>query len=233
MYEERLARLPGALLWTRTDPLVPAAAPTRVLPDGCIDLIWVDGELMVAGPDTVAQLSPASPGRHYAGIRFRPGLGPEVFGVPAYELVNRRVPLAELWPAGRVRRLTGEVSAAHDRGHALERIAGDALAGREPDPLTRALAVDLRKGVSVADAAGAAGLSERQLLRRCRQAFGYGPKTLMRIIRFGRALDAARIGTPYATVAIENGYADQAHFARDVKALAGVSLRGLLTQEAG
>ena len=26
----------------------------RIVPDGCTDLMWVDGELLVAGPDTVA-----------------------------------------------------------------------------------------------------------------------------------------------------------------------------------
>lgn len=216
------------MLWTRTDPLVPSTAEHRVLPDGCLDLIWVDDTLMVAGPDTVAQVAPLSPGRTFAGIRFRPGLGPAVFGVPAHELVNRRVPLSELWPAARARRLTGDVAAAPDRCAVLERIAGEALADREPDPLARALAADLRKGVLIGEAADTAGLSERQLLRRCKHAFGYGPKTLMRIIRFGRALDAARAGIPYATVAIESGYADQAHLARDVKALAGVPLGGLL-----
>jgi hypothetical protein len=29
----------------------------RVLPDGCMDLIWMDGRVMVAGPDTTASLS--------------------------------------------------------------------------------------------------------------------------------------------------------------------------------
>jgi len=36
---------------------VPAgAAPTSgsVLPDGCMDLIWIDGHVVVAGPDTAA-----------------------------------------------------------------------------------------------------------------------------------------------------------------------------------
>ncbi len=43
-----------------------------------------------------------------------------------------------------------------------------------------------------------------------------------------RALDSARAGRPYAEVAAETGYADQAHLAREVKALAGVPLGALL-----
>ena len=72
------------------------------------------------------------------------------------------------------------------------------------------------------------GLNERRLHRRCLAAFGYGPKTLARILRMNRAVDLARAGTPFATVAVAAGYADQAHLARDVRALAGVPL-GLLT----
>jgi AraC-like DNA-binding protein len=44
-----------------------------------------------------------------------------------------------------------------------------------------------------------------------------------------RALDLARTGTPYASVAAQAGYADQAHLSRDVKALAGAPLRVLLS----
>ncbi len=71
-------------------------------------------------------------------------------------------------------------------------------------------------------------LSDRQLHRRCLRAFGYGPKTLARILRMRRALDSARAGTPPADVAVETGYADQAHLSRGIKALAGVPLSALL-----
>ncbi|WP_201776565.1 helix-turn-helix domain-containing protein [Allosalinactinospora lopnorensis] len=41
-------------------------------------------------------------------------------------------------------------------------------------------------------------------------------------MRMNRALDMAREGTPLADVAASAGYADQAHLARDTKALTGV-----------
>jgi transcriptional regulator GlxA family with amidase domain len=82
--------------------------------------------------------------------------------------------------------------------------------------------------VPVVAVARAAGLSERQLLRRCQLALGYGPKTLARIVRFRAALALARSGTPFADLAAATGYADQAHLARDVRALAGQPLRVLL-----
>jgi hypothetical protein len=44
----------------------------RVLPDGCMDLIDLDGRLVVAGPDTGAHLSRQQ--SHARGVRFRPGV---------------------------------------------------------------------------------------------------------------------------------------------------------------
>lgn len=62
-------------------------------------------------------------------------------------------------------------------------------------------------------------------------AFGYGPKMLVRILRMNQAVDLARSGTPFAEVAARIGYADQAHLAREVKALAGVPLSELIRSE--
>jgi len=101
-------------------------------------------------------------------------------------------------------------------------------AGR-PDPVTRAVTRGLACGTSVAETARVVGLSDRQLLRRSLAAYGYGPKTLARILRFTRALDLARAGTDFASVAAATGYSDQAHLARDVRGLAGVSLTALLS----
>ncbi len=90
-YREWWSARAGAIVWTRT---VQAGATTyRVLPDGCLDLIWVDGALIVAGPDTTAQVGQNPAGTRYVGLRFPPGTGPAVLGVPAHELRDRRVPL--------------------------------------------------------------------------------------------------------------------------------------------
>ncbi|MEU0737800.1 helix-turn-helix domain-containing protein, partial [Streptomyces lavendulocolor] len=55
-------------------------------------------------------------------------------------------------------------------------------------------------------------------------AFGYGPKTLARVLRLQRALALVRSGLPYAVAAVEAGCADQAHLARETRALAGTTL---------
>jgi AraC-like DNA-binding protein len=232
-YWERASRLAGAVVWHR----MPRSADgrQRILPDGCMDLMWFGDRLMAAGPDTTAYVSPARAGMTYVGLRFPPGTGPAVFGVPACELRDQRVPLTDLWPAGEVRRLTERLHEATDPAAVLEEIAAAQLRPPDkaarlgpPDPVISEVAVRLRAGAPVAAIAEAVGLGERQLHRRSLAAFGYGPKTLARILRLHRALDLARAGTPFATVAATTGYADQAHLAREVKDLAGTSLSALL-----
>jgi AraC-like DNA-binding protein len=197
----------------------------RVLPDGCMDLIWMDGAVHVAGPDTRAFLSVQRPGQVVTGLRFRPGAAPGVFGLPACVLRDQRVRLEDLWPGTTV---TQQVAEAPDPAIAL--IAAVAPRATEPDRALGAVLAQLRTGSSVVTTADALGWTERTLHRRCREAFGYGPSVLRRILRFRVALRLAGQGVPFATTATRAGYADQAHLAREVRALAGVSLGQLVAR---
>ncbi|MER5948710.1 helix-turn-helix transcriptional regulator [Streptomyces sp. NPDC001904] len=230
-YTERAARVPGAVLWTRTlDPGHGPVAP--VLPDGCMDLLWLGqgaGELRIAGPDTRAHRPAVDTVTHYAGIRFAPGAAPAWLGVPAHELRDRGVGLADLWPSARVRRLTERIGTAADPAAELEAVAVRlAGAAAPPDPLLAAVVRALGSGATVAETARLTGLGPRHLHRRSLTAFGYGPKTLARILRLQRALALARAGVPFAETAARAGYTDQAHLSRDVKDLTGSTLSGLV-----
>ncbi|MGX1366592.1 AraC-like DNA-binding protein [Streptomyces canus] len=218
MYTERPSRLPGAALWT-------GDGSGRVLPDGCMDLLWHGERLLVAGPDTRAHVPASTPGT-WTGLRFAPGSAPAFLGVPAHELRDRRVQLADLWPLPEVRRLRGRIARAADPATALEDLALERAA--PPDPVLRALVAALDAGRPVAVTADEIGLGARQLHRRSLVAFGYGPKTLARILRLRRALALAGAGVPFAATAARCGFADQAHLARDVRELAGVPLGRLL-----
>ncbi|MEV4342867.1 helix-turn-helix domain-containing protein [Actinoplanes sp. NPDC049596] len=221
MYEEWQSPLPHVIAWRSVTP--PGAAPLRILPDGCLDLIWQDGTVFVAGPDTTAQLGRPSPGSRHAALRFGAGTGPGVLGVPASELVDRQVRLDALWPAAAVR----AIAEAGDPLAALTAAAFDRW--RTPDRTMVALAAAARAGLPVSAVADRCSLSPRQLQRRSNDAFGYGPKTLHRIFRMQRAVALARSGRPFAAVSADAGYADQAHLAREVKAMAGVPLGALVS----
>ncbi|MGW1881398.1 DUF6597 domain-containing transcriptional factor [Streptomyces sp. NPDC001970] len=223
MYAERPSRLDGAVVWSRSDSGTGPVMP--VLPDGCMDLLWTEGRLLVAGPDTHAQSPDNGPAVRYAGVRFAPGAAPAFFGVPAHELRDLRVDLTDLWPAAEVRRLADRITDAPDPAAELEAVALRHAADRPPpDPLLRAVAEGLDAGRSVAATADAVGLGARQLHRRSLDAFGYGPKTLARVLRLQRALALVRAGAPYAQAALDAGCTDQAHLAREMRELAGLTL---------
>src|SRR5262249_50622950 len=192
----------------------------RVLPDACMDLMRIDGRIVVAGPDTTASVTPRD-GEPFVGLRFRPGVLPRLLGVPASELRNERVPLSELQ--------TGLL----ERGSLTELAA--ALASAEPRaetapwPLPVLIQVTgrLAMGSAVADVAQQVGWSARTLQRQCTTVYGYGPAMLRRILRFRRALRLLREGLPSTEVATRAGYADQPHLHREVRGLAGVPLASL------
>ena len=141
MYAERASRLPHVVAWRSVAP--PGGRVSRILPDGCLDIIWQDGRVFVAGPDTTAQVGASTGGARMFALRFGAGLGPAVLGVPADEVLDRRVPLADLWPAADVRRL----AEADDPMAALEAAA---LARRPgPDRAMGAVAAGARAGRAV------------------------------------------------------------------------------------
>lgn len=232
-YRERRASGLDATLWSRTAD----GSAGWVLPDGCLDVLWDGRELVVAGPDTGAFRSEPPAGTTYVAVRFDSGVGPAVLHVPADAVRDQRVPLAELLPRPEVERLTESIQAdpgadSDERAAVLERWALRRLGeGPGPDATLRRVADLLDDGLRVADVADAVGLGERQLHRRSLAAFGYGPKVLARIRRLQRALALARGGTAFARTAAEAGYADQAHLAREVRALAGRPLTTLVTPD--
>ncbi|KIH99011.1 hypothetical protein LP52_10055 [Streptomonospora alba] len=231
MYRERDSTAADGVVWTGA---AENGEPHRVVPDGCMDLVWDGSRVLVAGPDTAAHFSDWEPGQVFVGLRLSPGAGPAVVGVPADELRDLRVPLEDVWASGEARRLGEQAGLAADPGVSLERAAARrTAAGTGGDPAMRQAAALLAAGASAADVAEETGLGPRRLHRRSTAAFGYGPRTLGRILRFDRALAAARAGTPFAEVAAATGYADQAHLAREVKALAGDPLSVLVGHSSG
>jgi AraC-like DNA-binding protein len=194
--------------------------PVRVLPDGCMDLIRMDGCVVVAGPDTTASISlrGAEP---FVGLRFRPGVLPRLLGVPAAELRDSRVPLADLGVATAQRGSLVELTTALASGESSSETApwSMSLLGH----VTRSFA----GGAAVARVAEQIGWSSRTLQRQCGAVYGYGPATLRRILRFQRALQLIDVGASYAEAAAAAGYSDQPHLHREVRDLTGEALSSL------
>lgn len=234
--EQRARRAPGrfvACTWTQVNV---GAGEYRqlVVPDGCSDLIWQCGGVRLAGPDRGAWMAPLAAGSAIAGVRLRPGAARVLLGrMPVDAVRDLQVPL-ELLPVRGVAPLADQL-AATDSAEAAARMLEDyvaALAARyEPDPAVEQVVRMLRPGGAAPHLpalADAVGLSERQLRRRFTDAVGYAPKTLHGILRFQHALELGRAASfGLADVAYQAGYADQAHFTREVRRLAGTTPRAL------
>jgi AraC-like DNA-binding protein len=159
-----------------------------------MDLIRMDGRVIVAGPDTTASISQHG-SEPIVGLRFRPGMLPRLLGVPAAELRDSRVPLADL----------GVPTA---QGGSLIELATSLASGApsgETAPWSMALLGHVTRsfagGAAVARVADQIGWSSRTLQRQCTAVYGYGPATLRRILRFRRALQLMDLGASYAEAA--------------------------------
>jgi len=207
-------------------------AGTRVLPDGCADIVWTGSRLIVAGPATRAVIPDLPPRETRVGLRFRVGAASLGLGLPAAELRNLSVPLADVWPDGA--ELSERVGEALDSRGRLELLAR-AVAGRlndapDPDPLIREAVHELARPRARVELVGRRlAISERQLRRRFEATVGYSPRTLARVLRLQRFLRLAQRGeTDLAWLAADAGYADQPHLTRECVRLSGRTPGALL-----
>lgn len=217
-YSERRSAVLPATVWRR------AAAPgeSPVYPDGCMDLIWTGERLLLAGPDTATVSFVMDRPSTLTAIRFHPGIAPIVLGLPADQLVNARLDLADVWPAERTDRWLDALYSARHPGAVLEQLAVQRLSGSGGPPGWLApTAGMLAAGVPVGDVADRIGASARQLQRRSHWHFGYGAKTLQRILRVNGAADLLRAGGDLSEVAYRSGFADYSHMFRDFRQVVG------------
>lgn len=165
------------------------------------------------------------------GIRFRPGGFRPFYGQPVSALNDRVVPAREVFGP----RADAECAAAMAPGADDDDMVAAAVRllrgfGASPDPVAVQVAEVVDRITSdsglrrVAEVAGAAGLSERRLQRLFTEYVGVPPKWVM---RRARLLEAARRvddgeAVDWATLALDLGYADQAHLTRDFTDTLGV-----------
>jgi AraC-like DNA-binding protein len=203
--------------------------PFVVIPDGAIDLQWVGGRWRVAGPDRHPMTEQLPAGAIVVGFRFQPGSASAWLGPPASEFCGQRVWLEDVWGrAGREADMVTTALGPNPRIDALEGVLSRSAASK---PLPNAEMMSAYRLLSGRPSTEPyvlpwlmteLGMSERTLRRRFEAAFGYGPKTLDRILRFQRFLSSRR-GLEARTTAhraAAAGYADQSHLVRECRRLA-------------
>lgn len=227
-----------ACTWTRAAPAPAVGDELRILPDGCLDLVWSGEELLVAAPDRTARIHRVEQAGDYVGVRLRPGTAGAVIGWPVDALPGGVSPLDTIWgpPARMLAEQLAEAPDARDRRRLLEaallrRLQSTAQLDRL---VIQAVGLLDRPRGRVAELSPLISLGSRQLQRRFRQQVGYGPKFLARVLRLHRLLTRSggtAVAPPtvqLASLASELGYTDQAHLTRDCRELSGLTPRELV-----
>jgi AraC-like DNA-binding protein len=219
-----------------------AAYVQRHLPTGGIEVHFpIGGNPQLVGPLTGPEIEVIPARTTIVGVRFLPGTAPPLPTV-LDDLVDQRLGLAELWgsSAGRLgeamaRAGTPERALMLLQAHLLQEFRSAVRV----DPLMVEAVTALMPWhpVDIDTVANHLALSASQLRRRCLQAIGVSPKVLQRTLRFQGFLALAQAGATatgrrgadgVAGLAIDAGYADQAHLSRECLRLTGITPRQLL-----
>lgn len=218
-----------------------AAYVQRHLPTGGVEIHFpIGGRPQLVGPLTGPEVEVIPARTTIVGVRFQPGAAPPLPTV-LDDLVDQRLGLAELW-GSLADRLVEAMAGAGSAERALMILQGRLV--RE----FRAVGVDPLVGeavralmpwhpVNIDSLASHLALSASQLRRRCLQAVGVSPKVLQRTLRFQGFLALAQAGATasgrrgadgMAGLAVDVGYADQAHLSRECLRLTGLTPSQLL-----
>ena len=224
-------------LWTQSIVGTPGVYSHRVLPDACVDIVFInDSPPLLVGPWHESFTADFRYGTQILGAHFHPGSAAALLKVPASELLNLSLPLRDVCGRPSVGAL-GSVADQPSLGAkklALESVMRDWLS--RSVPANRAMRGALHwlashPGGKIDRLSREMGISPRQLHRRFSAAVGYGPKLFQSVLRFQRLLRrAGRLpaGSGLAGLAAEAGYADQSHMTREVRRFSGKAPRALL-----
>lgn len=226
--------------WINQPDLGASARLDRVLPDGCIDLIFRSGPDggRLFGSALIEQPTFFGAARSgwFVGVRFRPAMARAILDVEPADCRDTDTPAVLIDPALAALEERLRACASAEGALALLRRAIDTRLAEEkcdatPTRVQEAIALLARGGddAHVHGVARRLGITERSLHRDLTRWSGLSPKSLGRILRMQRALAALRSGRmPLALTALQMGYADQAHMTRELKELSGFTPREIL-----
>jgi AraC-like DNA-binding protein len=216
------------------------AQPERILPDGCMELIFHRGKpfrrrgelqphCFVVGQMIGPAFLQVSTRIEVVGVRFRPGGAYPFLMFPMHELTHRFISVTEVW--GRLGRELEErvLGAPSTRQavrmvvHDLERLLISADVGKNRAQGLASVQIQHHGTLSVRELAYEGGISERQLEREFNDVVGLPPKVFSRILRFQRVFEAFEENAKWVDVALECGYYDQPHLIADFRQFAATT----------
>ncbi|HEY0693093.1 MAG TPA: helix-turn-helix domain-containing protein [Kribbella sp.] len=203
-------------------------------PDPATVLVWRTtadgrGDVLVMGPRTHASYHDGKDIPVCVRFRIRPGSAPAALGVSTDEVVDRVVPLSELWGRSGDQLADDLAEIGPDPAHIvaclqtvlLARVEDEQPHRRAQANLVRAAAVELSPSTAhpparVGEAARRVGVSERQLRNLFTATIGVPPKQFARLSRIRTVLDGASRRS-WARLASDAGYYDQSHMTAEFR----------------
>jgi len=226
----------ASLMGADTQPVLPDGRPELILHFGdAFDRVYGDGaierqpKIIFAGQLTSQLLLKPSGTIGILGVRFHPFGAAALMKTPQHELAGLTIGVDAL-----ARPLSQALEALRDSTDdlhvAVRQIQQVLMRWIDPDRIDPRIrhaveTISRHQGlISVDDVAARVSLTRRHLERKFRAAVGVAPKRLARITRFQQALrilEDSASASPGTHTAVTCGYADQAHFIRDFRGLAG------------
>lgn len=211
--------------------------PLRTVPDGCIDLFfeYEKGHMQgyVCGTPIVYTCEECKGKEEVFGIRFMPGVQPELIGCTMKELLGKKIPIESV--------LRGDscwLTKLEEESDFYQRIrifieAYTKAEKRREKPFGKQEMVQSIKQmvyesdgkIKVAEMQERTGYSVRYINKVFIEEMGFSPKTFCKIIQFQRALEFLNYGAPdkMTDAAVFLGYYDQPQFIHDFSRYAGIT----------
>ena len=211
--------------------------PLRTVPDGCIDLFfeYAKGHMQgyVCGTQLVYTCEECKGKEEVFGIRFMPGVQPELIVCTMKELLGKKIPIESV--------LRGDscwLTKLEEERDFYQRIrifieAYTKAEKRREKPFGKQEMVQSIKQmvyesdgkIKVTEMQERTGYSVRYINKAFIEEMGFSPKTFCKIIQFQRALEFLNYGAPdkMTDAAVFLGYYDQPQFIHDFSRYAGIT----------
>ena len=213
----------------------------RVLPDGCMDVIFqyqrspggiCNPQLTIYGSTDRFDLFDIKPSTEFVGVRFNPGMAGLFLKLNPIELFQQEAKAQD--SSEEFGQIFDQLCECNSAARALSTLQTSILKLQRVDcrdgislPICEALKLIATShgSIPVFQLAATVGVSERTLRRGVTAAVGLSPKVLARILRFQNTISRLRSPEPVdlCRLALECGYADQPHMGREFQQFSGLT----------